>query len=346
MLEEAAAAEERLNQSRNKPLRFNCKFHFVDVELDHTEHLRRVLADRGYDVDGQKIIVYDGRFQDVADSIIADVLGRQPIAGRAIVLLDQCGFSRVSMSLVARILRMLPTAEVILTFAADALVNHLADTPAFAQAVAPIDLTVAQIHELIALKDGDGGRALVQRVLRQHIRSSTGAAFDTPFYIRPEPSRRALWFLHLSKHPIARDVMIQCHWSSFNTFEHYGTGDFNMLGWDALNTGTLPMFHFEDLEAEQMREQLLNSMPDELYALAAEEPVTVDTMRHMLANRTAARFSDLDATVLRLAAEREVDILTAEDRERSRSIARLNPTDRIAIPTMRLFPEFSRLSQP
>ena len=345
MLEEAAAAEERLNQSRNKPLRFNCKFHFVDVELDHTEHLRRVLADRGYDVDGQKIVVYDGRFQDVAGSIIADVLSRHPRAGRAIFLLDQCGFSQASVSLVARILKRLRAAEVILTFAADALINHLAETPAITQAVAPIDLTVSQIRELIALKEGDGGRALVQRVLRQHIRSSTGATFDTPFYIRPRQSRRALWFLHLSRHSTARDVMIQCHWNSFNTFEHYGTGDFDMLGWDALNTGTLPMFHFEDLEAEQMREQLLNSMPEELYALAAEEPITVDAMRHMLANKTAARFSDLDATVLRLAQEREFDILTADGKERSRSIRRLNPTDRIAIPRMLLFPELSRLSR-
>ena len=88
--------------------------------------------------------------------------------------------------------------------------------------------------------------------------------------------------------------MIQCHWNSFNTFEHYGSGDFDMLGWDALNTGTLPLFHFEELEAEQMKNQLLDSMPAELYALSAENPITVDTMRHMLANKTAARFSDLD----------------------------------------------------
>ena len=43
-----------------------------------------------------------------------------------------------------------------------------------------------------------------------------------------------------------------------------------------------------------MRKQLLNSMPRELFSLASEVPITVDTMRHMLANRTAAPFSDLD----------------------------------------------------
>ena len=342
MLEETRGAEERLNRSRNKPLHFDCKFHFVDVNPDHTNHLRKVLADRGYRVDDKEIAVCNSRFEDVADNIIADVLQRQPRAGRTIFLLDQCGFSRVSMRLVARILDRLPAAEVILTFAADALINHLAETPAFTQAVAPINLTEPQIHDLIELGNRAGGRALVQRVLRGHIRDITGAIYDTPFYIRPEQSHRALWFLHLSRHPTARDVMIQCHWNSFNTFEHYGSGDFDMLGWDALNTGTLPMFHFEDLEAEQMREQLLNSMPAELYALAAEDPITVDTMRHVLANKTAARFSDLDQVVLRLAREKEFDILSPDGKARSRSLSRLDPTDRIMIPTMRLFPGLSR----
>ena len=240
----------------------------------------------------------------------------------------------------------MPTAEVILTFASDALINHLSTSPHIIRAVAPIELTEPQIHDLIQLRDGDGDRALAQRVMREHIRSTTDATYDTPFFIRPERSRRALWFLHLSRHPTARDVMIQCHWNSFNTFEHYGSGDFDMLGWDALNTGTLPLFHFEELEAEQMKNQLLDSMPAELYALSAENPITVDTMRHMLANKTAARFSDLDEIVLRLAQGREIDILDQDSRPRSRSLTRLRPTDRIAFPRMPFLPGFSPRQQP
>ena len=346
MLEECKAAEDRLNQSRSKPLRCDFKLHFVDVNTDHTTHLRKVLSERGYRVDGERIAVHDSRFEDVADKIIADVLRRQPRAGRAIFLLDQTGFSQVELALVARILGRLPTAEVILTFASDALINHLSESPELIHAVARIELTQPQIHDLIQLRGGDGGRALAQRVLREHIRSTTGATYDTPFFIRPERSRRALWFLHLSRHPTARDVMIQCHWNSFNTFEHYGSGDFDMLGWDALNTGTLPLFHFGKLDAENMRKQLLDSMPVELYALAAENPITVDTMRHMLANKTAARFSDLDEVVLTLAQDREIDILDQESRPRSRSLTRLRPTDRIAIPRMPFLPGFSPRRQP
>ena len=346
MLEECKAAEDRLNQSRSKPLRCDFKLHFVDVNTDHTAHLRKVLAERGYRVDGEKIVVHNIRFEDVADDIIADVLSRQPRAGRAIFLLDQTGFSQVELALVARILRRLPRAEVILTFASDALINHLSESPQLIHAVAPIELTQPQIHDLIQLRGGDGGRALTQRVMREHIRSTTGATYDTPFFIRPERSRRALWFLHLSRHPTARDVMIQCHWNSFNTFEHYGSGDFDMLGWDALNAGTLPLFHFGKLDAENMRKQLLDSMPVELYALAAENPITVDTMRHMLANKTAARFSDLDEVVLTLAQDREIDILDQESRPRLRSLTRLRPTDRIAIPRMPFLPGFSPRRQP
>ena len=311
------------------------------MNIDHTAHLRKVLAERGYCVDGEGITVHDSPFEDVADKIIADVLRRQPRAGRAIFLLDQTGFSQVELGLVARILGRLPTAEVILTFASDVLLNLISESQHLIRAVAPIELTQTQVHDLIQFRGGDGGRALAQRVLREHIRSTTGATYDTPFFIRPARSRRALWFLHLSRHPTARDVMIQCHWNSFNTFEHYGSGDFDMLGWDALNAGTLPLFHFGELDAENMRKQLLDSMPVELYALAAENPITVDTMRHMLANKTAARFSDLDEVVLRLAQHREIDILDQESRLRSRSLIRLRPTDRIAIPRMPFLSGFS-----
>ena len=103
-------------------------------------------------------------------------------------------------------------------------------------------------------------------------------------------------------------------------------------------------FHFDKLDADQMREQLLDSLPGELYSLASKEPITVDTMRHMLANRTAARFSDLDEAVLTLASESEIEIMSAEGRIRSRNLTRLSATDLISLPRMRLLPGFSRLS--
>ncbi len=344
MLEESAAAEDRLNRNRTRPLRFDCKYYFVDVRSAHTDHLRKVLSGRGYKVNDDRIVVRNGSFDGEVDKILAEIRRRQPRSGRAIFLLDQTGYAQVDLMLIARILSELPAAEVILTFAADGLINYLAETPSRVKAVAPLELTESQIQDLIQYRDGTGGRALVQRTLRNQIRACTGAIYDTPFFIRPERSRRALWFLHLSRHPTARDVMIQRHWEARNTFEHYGSGGFGMLGWDALrDSSQLSLFNFEEAEAIQVQKQLLDSMPSRLFSLASENPVTVDAMRHAFANETAARFSDLDEVVIRLASEREINILSSDGKMRSRAVKRLKSSDRIIFPSTLLLPGFSRL---
>ena len=344
MLEEAKKAEERLNRKRKKRLHINCKFYFVDKEEAHTDHLRKVLREHGYRVDEGKIVVRTGLFENEVKDILRSIKQRQPRIGRAIFLLDQTGFSQVELSLVSNILGELHAAEVILTFAAESLVNHLAETPQIVKAVSPLQLTEQQIGDLIENKDGVGGRALVQRTLRDHLRVRTGAEYDTPFFIRPKVSRRALWFLHLSRHPTARDVMIQLHWEIQNRFEHYGTGDFGMLGWDALrDSSNLPLFQFGDLDKERMQKELLDSLPGKLHSLVSEQPVTVDAMRHRFANQTAARFSDLDEIVLQLVREKEFQILDPEGKVRSRSLKRLKSTDRIALPPILLFSVVSRI---
>ena len=344
MLEESENASQRLNQGRNKPLKFDCKYYFVDVQRAHTDHLRKVLNQRGTPPDGNRIVLRTSRFEDEIDGIIAEIRRRQQRAGRAIFLLDQTGFSQVELNLVRRIMAQLPGAEVILTFAADALVNHLSEAVSLIKAVSPLELTESQIRQLIEMRNRDGGRALVQRTLRTHIRNVTGAAFDTPFFIRPLQSRRALWFVHLSRHPTARDVMIQRHWQSLNTFQHYGSGDFGMLGWDALrDSESLELFNFAQADSQQLHEQLLDSLPNELFSLASETPISVEVMRYAFANQTAARFSDLDKVCLMLAEEREIEIRKADGRLRSRSLKHLRPDDRVAFPQTLLLPGLSRL---
>lgn len=343
MLEEASEAISRLNRNRNKKLHIDCTFYFIDKNKAHIDHLRKALAKRGYDTSDGSIVVRNSLFENEIEGIILSIHKRQPRAGRALFLLDQTGFSQVQLDLVSQIFNRLSSAEVILTFAADALVNHLSQTPQFVKAVAPLQLSEARIRDLIRYKEGDGGRALVQRAIRDRVRKVTGAAYDTPFFIRPRQSRRALWFLHLARHPTARDVMIQQHWDIHNTFQHYGHGDLSMLGWDALREcATLPLFEFRESDANQMRDQLLNALPRELFGLVSEMPVTMDAFRHRFANRTAARFSDLDQIILRLVEEKEFVILNPKGKQRSRALKHLQSTDRIALPSTLLFPELSR----
>lgn len=346
MLQETESAKDRLNRKRRKPLRFSCTYHFVDKEREHTDYLRRVLTERGYQVDRGDIQIHTNSFASVSGRIIEDVKRRHPKTGRAIFLLDQTGYSQARLSMVGQIFRDLPKAEVILTFAADALVNYLPKTPEDLRAVTSVELSVSKLRELIEYRDGCDGRPLIQRVLRDNARSITGARFDTPFFIRPAQSRRALWFFHLSQHPTARDVMIQRHWDLSNTFEHYGHGGIGMLGWDELQLSeTFPIFRFGDIEREQIRNQLLKSLPREIHRLASEEPVSVSTFRQEIANSTAARFSDIDEIVILLLKEGEIEIRTSEGRRRSPLITRLPPSDMIGFSDTRVFPMFSRFRE-
>ena len=342
MLEETAAATERLNRIRTKPLFVDCKTYFIDKEQAHVDHLRRVLLERNYALDDARLIVQTGRFENHLASILDSIRQRQPRSGRAIFLLDQTGFSQVELAHVRRILAELPAAEVILTFSTDNLVNHLVETPGILKAVTPIGLTVSQVRDLIRHRGDAGGRAIIQRTLRDHVRTVTGAAYDTPFFIRPRLSRRALWFLHLSRHPTARDVMIRQHWEIRNTFEHYGTGGIGMLGWDPIiESDTVPLFQFSALDEQQMRDQLLDSLPRKLFAMVAKEPMLVDSVRHMFANETAARFIDLDRVILKLFQEREFEIVGPDGRVRSRQLKRLRSTDRVALPAEQWLPGLS-----
>ena len=116
-----------------------------------------------------------------------------------------------------------------------------------------------------------------------------------------------------------------------------------MLGWDALkDPETLPLFKFGELDEEHMRSELLNSLPGELFGLVSERPITVDALHHMLANRTAARFSDLDRAILRLVEEKEFEVLNPSGKIRSRSLKHLSSTDRIGLPSTLLLPGLFR----
>ena len=344
MLEEAQSAFTRLNATRVKPLRFDLKFHFVDIASDHIEYLRRVLSERDFSIPEHDIKLYSQAFGRAVGPIISDIKRRQPRAGRALFLLDQKGFSQVEVDLVRRIFTELANAEVILTFAAETLLNHLAERPELYTAVRPIELSETDVRELLDLKQGAGGRAVAQRTLRNHLRHRTGAIYDTPFFIRPGQSRRALWFVHLSRHPTARDVMVQCHWSNFNTFEHYGSGGLDMMGWDPLKSGLLPLFGFDQYDADLLHEQLLDTIPGELALFDFSRPVSVERFRAAVANRTAARFSDLDKALSTLASLGELDILTENGKLRQRGLSRLSSSDLITLPSHPMFPGWSKLS--
>ena len=331
MLEELEAAKERLSDDRRKPLGFDVNHYFIDSNQQHIDHLKSLLNERGYrHGDGQDIRVFCAKFESVLDDLLSEISQRQPRTGRSIFLLDQCGYSRVNLGLVRKIFSRLNSAEVILTFAADALINFLHDSPQFVHSVRPIGLTEAQLQTIMYTKRYQ--RPAAQRLLRDHIRHQCGALYDTPFFICPKDSRRALWFIHLSQHPTARDVMMQCHWNSGNKFLHDGSGGFDSMGWDPLlENKSLPLFEFGGDE----KNHLCRTLPDELVRLILDNSISIEQLRQKVANRTAATFSILDEVIVKLYRSGEVMILNAQGKERNKTVLHLDRNDRICTPRQR-----------
>lgn len=344
MLDEVANAEQRINANRKKPVSFDCRYYFVDKNPAHADHLRKVLDERGYRVTGGNISVYTDRFENVSNGIISEIARRQPFSGRAIFLLDQTGYSQVDFDLVARIFRELRDAEVILTFAEEVFTRFLETPQTRNAAKRALNYTDPQIDQLIGWRDGDGGRAVVQRTLLNHTLHWTKATFFTPFFIRPAQSRRALWFLHLSRHPTARDVMVQQHWRSKNTFVHFGKGGIGLFGWDALrHEETLPLFRFDEVDGQRMLDQLQRPLLEEIHKLTAKGPVSMESLRYAVANGTAARFDDMDGIVRRFAGAKQIEITTRDGKPRPRA-RKLSPSDLIARPATLTLPGFSLMN--
>ena len=336
MLEETEAAETRVNSSRRNPLRFNFKFYFSDIAKPHIDYLKKSLSERGYRVDGSKINIWNESFDKVIERIIAQIKTQQPQSGRAIFLLDQKGFSQVKLSMIAEIFKQLRNAEVILTLAAETFANIIVPDDPGVKAATALNFSREELKTLVQTRERD--RALAQRMLREHLWCQIPTAFFTPFFIRPRVSRRALWFLHFSQHATARDVMIQCHWDITNTFEHYGPGGFEMLGWEALKSEILPIFRFEDDSAVKMRGQLLEKMPSKLYDLLNRLPIlTVQDMHCRFANETPAKFSDLDKVAINLAAEHSVIQIANVEGKIIQPRKQLRVSDRLVLPPQRMF---------
>ena len=125
--------------------------------------------------------------------------------------------------------------------------------------------------------------------------------------------------------------MIQRHWDEHGTFEHYGRAGLHMMGLDALR-GEPDLFRFAGEDQKQLHGALLESMPPEIHALASKTSVSVEMLRYMFANETAARFHDLDQVVIELFRGKEVDILDARGHRHGAGLRRLRHDDRIALP--------------
>ncbi|HSD38708.1 MAG TPA: three-Cys-motif partner protein TcmP [Rhodocyclaceae bacterium] len=301
-------------QQRRKDIHFDVKLICIDKNRSAVEHLKHVLEHEGYgaQIRSGAIEMLTGDFKEKADATIAEVRRRSPRSGRAIFVLDQYGYNQVPLPTLNKIFATLKQPEVILTFNIDSLINYLnEDNLRTFERRTGMDGAVSA-DDLDKHHRGPGWRVRVQAGLYKRLTTGSGAAFFTPFFIRPDRGHGDFWLLHLSQHWKARDVMASAHWKHHNHFVHYGSAGFDMFstGYAAkIDDEERPQAAFEfDDAASKLSD---NSMLEEIPRLLAERRDGISFRDFFVerVNTTAATKSMVEKVVLSLVREREIEVL-------------------------------------
>lgn len=336
LLDVAREAEYLVNKDRTHPVRFDLSYFFVEARKEAHQHLLKVLDDDGHGPRlGKDIFVRHANFLDQAKPIIDFIAKKSPVNGRSIFILDQFGYNAVPTTIIREILQRLPSAEVILTFGVDSLLNF-ANEKVMADGLRKLGLPALLSGKSISeIKQSDRDwRLFIQSTLYQSLVQHCGAKHFTPFFIRNKNGHGDYWLIHLSQHYKARDVMTAVHWQNHNHFIHYagaGLDMFNMLGYDPrfdsehLGQGVLG-FEFDMPARERSVSALVEQLPNIIYA--HEDGLTYESLYESTCNESPATSELYQDALAQLVGHGDAAILGTTGAQR-RSARRIRLTDRI-----------------
>lgn len=336
-------AEIALNLGRRKPLKLDVQYFFVEKERSACQFLERLLREKDLGARlGQDIHLRHAAFEDQADAIIKAIKAKSPRIGRSIFVLDQYGYRDVPGSLVQKIFAQLPRAEIVLTFAVDALLNFHNDGPASRQVLADIGLGevfAEQSFETIRASERHW-RLFIQSKLCRHLIDRCGAKHFTPFFIRNSGGHGDYWLIHLSQHPRARDVMTEVHWHHHNHFIHFGDAGldmFQMVGYDPEHDDRFlkqqPFgFEFDNIARSRSVETLKEQFPRHI--AASSEGVTFGELFASTCNTSPAS-AEIYREALTELIQAKLVTIKGDDGVVRRSANQIQAADRIVVPSQR-----------
>nr|WP_293292332.1 three-Cys-motif partner protein TcmP [Oricola sp.] len=304
-------ARRQLNAARRKPLGINAEYHFVDSRRETIDFLRAELVKEGLLADlGRTIHLHNCEFVTVFPQIKQRISNRtRRSVGRSVFVLDQKGWKDAPFATVREILQSFSGAEVILTFAIDWFIDNMSGNDAFLRSIKPVEVSTEQIREWLDAKDEPGWRYAIQRGLKDHIQTATGAQFISPFFIRSDTAHRSLWVVHLSNHYTARNVMVDTHWNTKNHSIHPGRGGLEILGFDInYDPSVIGEMMFAEHDRDTMHERLTEDLLRSLRDGHGLDPVPYRTFLSTVVNKTPARLLDLDTVTGTLIGGQEIAV--------------------------------------
>jgi len=307
-------AERLAQEKRTKDFKIEDHYFLIEKDKDAFASLDSTLRSSGHAAAiGESIFLVNDDFASQAERIIEFILAKSK-AGRSIFVLDQCGYAQVPFRCIRDILERVPNAEIILTFAADFLIDYLREGRPNRRLASIPDLDLDEISARVDRAD-PRWRRLIQLELHAEVQRAAAASFYTPFFIHSKDSHRDLWLVHLSRHHRARDVMVGVHWERQNSFAHYGKPGLKMLGYDPdediLNTRQpfFEGFYFDDKARALTRESLLEELPALIYE--CPEVMSFKGLFSTISNETPATSDILKESILELAVDERLIVKDA-----------------------------------
>ena len=340
MQEAMAAASALANTSRLKPFNLDVEYFFVDFNKTACDHLKHVVGNSEYKNTNYNII--NKRFDGTLDRIINRIKTRGT-AHRCIFVLDQYGYSQVTMGTLRKIFKQLPNAEVILTFATDCLIRYLSTKDASRSMLRNIgfDLSVDAIEEAKATEPLSWRKA-VQHLLHQQVYEKSAAKFYTPFFIHSPKSNGSYWLIHLSNHHRARDVMMNLHWQHGNDFRHYGESGLQMFGY---NWKYDPQITSQDLLSDDFKfdenarlanhKSLMEDLPQRL-ANNGQDKLPFGTLFSSFTNETPSTSSMVGEAFADLTKEGLVEVTSQKTGKLRKPGSKIHNSDLISLSPQKL----------
>jgi three-Cys-motif partner protein len=272
------AAIARIDVERTKPISVDANFIFIEKQREAFNYLEATLEGRFEKAFlEEKVRRIHGAFEDHVWEIVGRLRSSRTKKPRAIFVLDQYGYNKIPIDMIARIMRELENAEIFLTLAVDhisAFAGSLKEARERLRSSLHIDLKGADfvegsrdIEELDQLPEHERSAIMqnVQLLLHEAFATQAGARCYTPFFITSTGSHRSYWFLHLANNARANDVVKELHWQQTNHFMHYGRAGTNMfmLGFDPSRPSRAQLsFAFDDSARTRTLNALIEELPE------------------------------------------------------------------------------------
>jgi three-Cys-motif partner protein len=322
------SSEKEIQATRKKPFHIDAHYYFVEKQAKFFKFLQETLVKENYKNEIDKTItLVKGTFVDVLPKLLSNIKSssRKP---RSIFLLDQYGYRDVPFQTLQLIFKTLPnTAEVLLTYAHDALINYMANTQEFKQILENCALTDVITEKVIKnfrespKSETKESRLVIEQLLAYNIFKKSGASYFTPFFITSPKSSRSYLLLHLSNHVKARDEMNKVHWELKNHFHHYGNPGLNnnmlMLGVNPkkdIGEQILLDYCFDDDAEKRTYNALLEEIPR---IITLKECITFNSLLIETCNNTPANSKHYKEILARLVAEKMITIISEDGKQHS-----------------------------